>query len=109
MEIPTQNNQVVELEKRIEQSQRDHRIAIVKAVGGVVAPVAIAGGLAGLASNFENRDIGTLVALGVGFALGYSGIVREYVESMKDIYHDICDASSSVKHYRSNLTDLNHS
>jgi len=92
-----------ELEGLIKEAKSEKRKGWLKAIGGLLLPPALCVGLGfGTVYAFDNRDLGTLVSMGVGFAMGVF-VGSDYVEAMRNIFSDLRETYQRIRGYRREL------
>ncbi len=95
-----------ELEGLIKETKKEKLVGYAKTVGGVIAPITVLGGIGAFCGyTFENQDLANLVSLGLGIGVGASA-GPAYIEAMRDVVEDIRYASSRLRGYRTELSNL---
>jgi len=107
-------NPIDEAYQNLREAKSKKRTNYTKTIGWSTVPVLAFGGTvvaSGLgASCFENHDVGTAVAMGIGGALGgiagYTGMVADYIEKFRDLVDDVRFASQRVRDCRTRVKTL---
>ena len=100
--------------QNLREAKSEKRNGYAKTIGYSAVPVLALGGtalVAGLgASCFENHDVRTAVAMGIGVTLGgiagYTGMVADYIEKFRDLVDDVRSASQRVRDSKNRIKTL---